>query len=438
MTIVLGKGFWVIRSSFISTRLQTASVGRSVSTASAIKQSIRRSAQEPRSRPPRGELQEDRLRSSRTGDRHDVSKRPTKNANFSRGTPSSSSDHASGRSERRSSDRLDTRRLGSGGGSQQNRGEGYSRNGTEQPFRGRASPSRFERGSRYGTQSYDGAVNSRNDVRAEKDSYDRSPRGKNGYGYNSNDESKARTMRSDKTTANLYRARSNERLRNTNFDDEDDHGNNYNGDRDVDRPTRTSTDTPGNRKTQLSIPYTTPASQFLFGTSVVTAALKSKRRKLYKLYLYRGNNRSSVADDSIQKLARLRGIETTITSDASLLDKMSGGRPHNVRSPPDNAWGGYRANTCYQSAVLEASPLAKMPIVGLQPVERIQDPLHVTPDHQTREDEAINGTSTTIKYSAGFPRYPFLLMLDGIVSNLSPIIKRNHLHHASPIFSPKH
>lgn len=49
-------------------------------------------------------------------------------------------------------------------------------------------------------------------------------------------------------------------------------------------------------------------------------------------------------------------------------------------------------------------------------------------DHQSREDEAINGTDSKIHYVPGFARYPFILMLDGIVS------PKSHCH---SIYSPQ-
>ena len=84
----------------------------------------------------------------------------------------------------------------------------------------------------------------------------------------------------------------------------------------------------------LTIPYTTPASEFLYGTSVVTAALKSNRRKLYKLYMYNGENREVANQDEImRKLALAAGVEVVqVARDwMRLMDKMSAGRPHNVR-----------------------------------------------------------------------------------------------------------
>lgn len=66
---------------------------------------------------------------------------------------------------------------------------------------------------------------------------------------------------------------------------------------------------------------------------------------------------------------------------------------------------------------MEASPLPKLPVIGLRPVSGHKAPLHVILDHQSREDEDINGNDTNVKYEVGFPRYPFVLLLDGIVSS---------------------
>lgn len=86
-------------------------------------------------------------------------------------------------------------------------------------------------------------------------------------------------------------------------------------------------------KIPLSIPYTTPASEFLYGTSVIFAALTAMRRKIYKLYVYDGENReASVKQFSIQDLARDRKVEVIKVEGEWLriMDKLSAGRPHNV------------------------------------------------------------------------------------------------------------
>ena len=159
----------------------------------------------------------------------------------------------------------------------------------------------------------------------------------------------------------------------------------------------------------LSIPYTTPASEFLYGTSVITAALKSGRRKMYKLYLYNGENRENVAQDTVmRKLALSQGVEVTrVQGDwLRMMDKMSGGRPHN----------GY---------ILEASPLPKLPVVAFEPIPKPQAPFYISLDHQSREEEAINGSQPRIQYKTGFSRYPFVLLLDGILDpgNLGAIMR---------------
>ena len=86
----------------------------------------------------------------------------------------------------------------------------------------------------------------------------------------------------------------------------------------------------------LSIPYTTPASEFLYGTSVIFAALTAMRRKMYKLYVYNGENREvGVKQSSIEDLARDCRVEVIKVEGDGLrmMDKISTGRAHNVCQP---------------------------------------------------------------------------------------------------------
>ena len=159
----------------------------------------------------------------------------------------------------------------------------------------------------------------------------------------------------------------------------------------------------------LSIPYTTPASEFLYGTSAITAALLSSRRKLYKLYVYAGDNREDLQQDiKIRHLALKRSVvvERVKEDGLRLMSKMSAGRPHN----------GY---------ILEASPLPRLPVAGFQAVEKRNGAFHVILTHQSREEAAVNGTNTNIEYKVSFPRYPFVLLLDGILDpgNLGAILR---------------
>ena len=83
----------------------------------------------------------------------------------------------------------------------------------------------------------------------------------------------------------------------------------------------------------LTVPYTTPASEFLYGTSVVNAALRYSHRIFYKLYIYSAPERViTFQDNSMRKLAVSKGVEVVQVKGEWLrmLDKMSMGRPHNV------------------------------------------------------------------------------------------------------------
>lgn len=169
------------------------------------------------------------------------------------------------------------------------------------------------------------------------------------------------------------------------------------------------------RNIPMSIPYTTPASEFLYGTSVVEAALSSRRiprRKLYKLYIYTGENRENPDQDrTMEKLARNEGVEVVKVAGEwiRLLDKMSTGRPHN----------GY---------ILEASPLPKLPVLslGAMTVKDGLDGFQVALDYQSREDAAVNGTGTFVRnHMVRSRRHPLVLYLDSITDpgNMGGIIR---------------
>ncbi|KAA8574396.1 hypothetical protein EYC84_005872 [Monilinia fructicola] len=159
------------------------------------------------------------------------------------------------------------------------------------------------------------------------------------------------------------------------------------------------------KKMPITIPYTTPASEFLYGTSVVEAALSARPRrgrKLYKLYIHKSEERQNGERDGIlARLARKKGVQVVEVKGHDwlrTLDKMSQGRPHN----------GY---------ILEASPLPRLPVVSLGEVidQGNSSAIKLTLDHQSREETEINGTDTIIKVpkdSTG--RNPLILLLDSI------------------------
>ncbi|KAJ5662359.1 uncharacterized protein N7477_009975 [Penicillium maclennaniae] len=173
-----------------------------------------------------------------------------------------------------------------------------------------------------------------------------------------------------------------------------------------------------NVKVPESIPYTSPASEFIYGTGAVEAALRSSRRQLYKLYLYQAAGEElSPTKVILRKLALSSNIEVKMAFAGRdrLLDKMSAGRPHN-------------------GCVLEASPLPKLPIRGFHPVQAMTDShFRVELAPQTREEAAVNGTDDRISIlhppisPSGEQRYryPVCLLLDGVVDpgNLGAIIR---------------
>ncbi|RGP68113.1 rrna methyltransferase mitochondrial [Fusarium longipes] len=161
----------------------------------------------------------------------------------------------------------------------------------------------------------------------------------------------------------------------------------------------------------MTVKYTTAASQFLYGRSVVKAALEQNRRKLYNLYIYGGENRRDNKDNTIMtRMAQKHGVPITIvpTEEQRIMDKMSMGRPHN-------------------GFVLEASPLPQSPIKSLGRLEESTGRLgfHVDLDFQTKEEVAVNGTDTFTRRSNNVTPKPFVLLLNEIIDpgNLGGIIR---------------
>ena len=86
-----------------------------------------------------------------------------------------------------------------------------------------------------------------------------------------------------------------------------------------------------------AVPYTTSASEFLYGTNVVAAALKTGRRKFYKLYMHdKSDSHGPEPNLAIRRMALECGVPVTRVAGYKLrmMDRMSAGRPHNVRNKP--------------------------------------------------------------------------------------------------------
>ncbi|KOS20095.1 rRNA methyltransferase [Escovopsis weberi] len=152
-------------------------------------------------------------------------------------------------------------------------------------------------------------------------------------------------------------------------------------------------------------------SQFLYGKSVVKAALEQHRRKLYNLYIYAGDTRKDSKDDAaISSAAERRGVPVTMVphGEQSMMDRMSMGRPHN-------------------GFVLEASPLQQPPITSLGGLEESLGRLgfHVELGYQSKEEEAVNGRETFVARKNDITAKPFVLFLNEILDpgNLGGLLR---------------
>ena len=170
---------------------------------------------------------------------------------------------------------------------------------------------------------------------------------------------------------------------------------------------------PDRRREPISIGRVTAASQFLFGTAVINAALAARRRKLYRLYVLNTGKRAQEIEDqrnNPQILAKEFGVPVTFVDQqrGAMMDKMSGGRPHN----------GY---------ILEASPLPQLPVTALGPwsAPHSKPTFEVVLGRQSKEEEAVNGKDTRIPYRRGKQRKPFVVLLHEVVDpgNLGAMIR---------------
>jgi len=161
----------------------------------------------------------------------------------------------------------------------------------------------------------------------------------------------------------------------------------------------------------VSVPYTTAASVFLYGSNVVLAALRARSRKLYYLYVHsRAFTREESARE-IMALARKAGISIEENADVRLLDKMSEGRPHN-------------------GVALESSTLPSPPVLALLKHDNRTSIMPLTLARQSAEDIVVNGAPTAVSTNTNSWRHPFVVLLDGITDpgNLGNILRSAHFY----------
>jgi hypothetical protein len=68
-----------------------------------------------------------------------------------------------------------------------------------------------------------------------------------------------------------------------------------------------------------------PDSEWIYGSSVIEAALKAEQRTLYRLYVYAGENRKTQSKDRdilFKNLARKRGVDVQEVTDIGMLDSV--------------------------------------------------------------------------------------------------------------------
>ncbi|KAG9639895.1 alpha/beta knot, partial [Aureobasidium melanogenum] len=168
------------------------------------------------------------------------------------------------------------------------------------------------------------------------------------------------------------------------------------------------------RDAYVSIPYTTAASEFLYGFNVVIAALTARRRQMYNVYIHSRALSNSSSASNIKNLCRKAGVRFTDVDDSFLpkMDKMAQGRPHN-------------------GLILEASPLPTLPTKSLGKIGVTDMAIPIELADQSAEEAKVNGTPSTIPFHYAHTwRKPLVLLLDGILDpgNLGNILRTAHFY----------
>ncbi|KAK7183688.1 hypothetical protein DPSP01_011686 [Paraphaeosphaeria sporulosa] len=168
-----------------------------------------------------------------------------------------------------------------------------------------------------------------------------------------------------------------------------------------------------------SLPYTTAASEFIYGYSSVLAAIKANRRKLHKLYIH-ARGASHVGLTALVARAKKK-VDIREVGDEYLqaFDKASSGRPHN-------------------GFILEASPLPVPPLISLVSSNINLGQFEVALDSQSREDLEINGKQTEFTYNSAGWRHPLVLYADGVLDegNLGAIARSAYFLGVDAIVTP--
>ncbi|KAI5245103.1 hypothetical protein E4T42_06851 [Aureobasidium subglaciale] len=164
----------------------------------------------------------------------------------------------------------------------------------------------------------------------------------------------------------------------------------------------------------VSIPYTTAASEFLYGYNTVIAALRAKRRTIYMLYIHKRAASSPKAKKDMMTLCKHAKLPYKEVDDHFLpkMDKMAQGRPHN-------------------GVILEASPIPILPTKSLGKMGVTYVSIPIVLAEQSAEEVAIRGRPSSIPFHYTHTwRNPLVLLLDGILDpgNLGNILRTAHFY----------
>ncbi|KAI4737454.1 hypothetical protein E4T50_12046 [Aureobasidium sp. EXF-12298] len=184
--------------------------------------------------------------------------------------------------------------------------------------------------------------------------------------------------------------------------------------RDGDRDSRPAPRSSRDEDAYVSIPYTTAASEFLYGYNVVVAALTAKRRQMYNVYIHKRATSNVETLMSIKTLCRQARVKYTDVDDSFLpqMDKMAQGRPHN-------------------GLIMETSPLPTLPTKSLGRMDEKNTAIPIELADQSAEQVQVNGNPSTIPFHYTHSwRKPLVLLLDGILDpgNLGNILRTAHFY----------
>ncbi|KAL5425251.1 hypothetical protein PMIN07_011963 [Paraphaeosphaeria minitans] len=168
-----------------------------------------------------------------------------------------------------------------------------------------------------------------------------------------------------------------------------------------------------------SLPYTTAASEFIYGYSSVLAAIKANRRKLHKLYIHTRGASHAGLTALVARAKKKVDIREVGDEYLQAFDKASSGRPHN-------------------GFILEASPLPVPPLISLVSSNINLGQFEVALDSQSREDLEVNGKQTRFTYNSAGWRHPLVLYADGVLDegNLGAIARSAYFLGVDAIVTP--